>query len=167
MREGAEFHGILRIHHKCHVVLGVCVGVVVFLLAVRVTTVTKHIKYKALIETSTAVATMRVQLHSPFLMVSCQLHFELCNYCSAAMSWMQIVFSKRINKDSKRSHLKHPSVTHCNSNKCHMECTCTVSGLKVTVQDWAKSNVMLSRLPSHCLSQRWAISHLQTVWALL
>lgn len=54
-----------------------CVGGVVSFLAVQVTTLTKHVRYKALIETSTAVATVRVQLHSPCLMSSRQLQFGI------------------------------------------------------------------------------------------
>ena len=66
----------------------VCVGGVVSCLAAQVPTLTIHIRHKALIETSTAVATVRVQLHSPCLMSSCQLQFGIkcASYCSAAKS---------------------------------------------------------------------------------
>lgn len=54
-----------------------CVGGVVSFLAVQVTTFTKHVRYKALIETSTAVATVRVPLHSLCLKSSRQLQFGI------------------------------------------------------------------------------------------
>lgn len=57
--------------------VSVCVGGVASFLAVQVTALTTHVQYKALIETSTAVATVTVQLHSPGLMSSCQLQLGM------------------------------------------------------------------------------------------
>lgn len=72
-------------------------------------------KYKALIETSTAVAPVRVQLHSPCLMSSCHLQFGI--KCAIIVRLLraeckQPFLFKRDEQTSKRAQPKHLSGTH-------------------------------------------------------
>lgn len=73
---------------------------------------------------------------------------QVCNYCSAATSWIQI---------ATKVQPKHLSVAPCDSDKCHTECTFSrldlKVSLKVTMQGRARSNVMWGACP-HIVIQK-------------
>ena len=94
--------------------VSVCVGGVVSFLAVQVTTLTKHIRYKALIETSTAVATVRVQLHSLCLMSSRQLQFGI--KCAVIVSPLRAECKQ---PSLSREKNKHPKELKQNTHLLH------------------------------------------------
>lgn len=96
-----------------------------------------HIRYKALIETSTAVGAVRVQLHSPFLMSSRQLQFGI--KCAVIVLPLRAECKspslfKGDEQTSTRAQPKRISVTRCDSNKCSLECICSILNLKVRLK---------------------------------